>query len=396
MNEDIYRLLIENGYLQPGEIDLSKRIAILLAILLTSIIIYFVLKKAVVPVIRKLVENTSITWDDHLLNLKVLNAACFLIPTIAADMFMPLAFRDHPLALIVVDKIFMVAIIALCVKLVNAFISSFYIISTDFDKMRNRPLKGFYQMLRIVVYCIGAILIISILIDKEPGVLLTGIGASAAVLMLIFKDTLMGLVAGVQINVYDTLRPGDWIIMDKHGANGEVTEVTLNLVRIKNWDNSIVTIPSYLFISESFQNWRNMRESKARRINEKIYLDINTIRICDKFEEETFRKIAGIRQPKEEEKRERTNLFYFRYFLENYLRRHPEVTPLPHLMVRQQPSTANGMPIEIYCFTIHTAWVDYEHFKAEIIEFAYASLNRFGLSAFQAPTGADIEKLAKH
>ncbi len=396
MNEDIYRLLIENGYLQPGEIGLSKRIAILLAILLTSIIIYFVLKKAVVPVIRKLVENTSITWDDHLLNLKVLNAACFLIPTIAADMFMPLAFRDHPLALIVVDKIFIVAIIALCIKLVNAFISSFYIISTDFDKMRNRPLKGFYQMLRIVVYCIGAILIISILIDKEPGVLLTGIGASAAVLMLIFKDTLMGLVAGVQINVYDTLRPGDWIIMDKHGANGEVTEVTLNLVRIKNWDNSIVTIPSYLFISESFQNWRNMRESKARRINEKIYLDINTIRICDKFEEETFRKIAGIRQPKEEEKRERTNLFYFRYFLENYLRRHPEVTPLPHLMVRQQPSTANGMPIEIYCFTIHTAWVDYEHFKAEIIEFAYASLNRFGLSAFQAPTGADIEKLAKH
>ncbi len=396
MNEDIYRLLIENGYLQPGEIDLSKRIAILLAILLTSIIIYFVLKKAVVPIIRKLVENTSITWDDHLLNLKVLNAACFLIPTIAADMFMPLAFRDHPLALIVVDKIFMVAIIALCVKIVNAFISSFYIISTDFDKIRNRPLKGFYQMLRIVVYCIGAILIISILIDKEPGVLLTGLGASAAVLMLVFKDTIMGLVAGVQINVYDTLRPGDWIIMDKHGANGEVTEVTLNLVRIKNWDNSIVTIPSYLFISESFQNWRNMRESKARRINEKIYLDINTIRICDELDEDTYQKISGIHLPKDEEKRQRTNLFYFRYFLENYLRRHPEVTPLPHLMVRQQPSTANGMPIEIYCFTIHTAWIDYEHFKAEIIEFAYASLNRFGLSAFQAPTGTDIEKLAKH
>ena len=211
--------------------------------------------------------------------------------------------------------------------------------------------------------------------------------------MLVFKDTIMGLVAGVQINAYDTLRPGDWIIMEKYGANGEVMEVTLNLVKVLNWDNSIVTIPSFLFISESFRNMRKMRESKARRMNEKILIDINTIHFCDSEEEKRLQKLVPEEFSKTIGGGRLTNLHYFRYFVETYLRNHPEVTPLPHLMVRQQPSENHGLPIEIYCFTTRTAWVDFEHFKAEVMEYAYASLAQFGLRAYQSPAGTDLSRL---
>lgn len=388
---DLNAFLVEHGYVKPAGMDLSHRLVVIFAILLLAVIIYFVLKKIVTPLLKKLVAKTSVTWDDHLLNDKVLAAGCYLIPSIVVYLFVPLAFGDRAFAMSLAEKVCLVTVIALCVKLVNAFISSFYYISTDSDNLRRRPLKGFYQMLKILVFCIGAILIVSVLIDKQPGILLTGLGASAAVLMLVFKDTIMGLVAGVQINAYDTLRTGDWIIMEKFDANGEIVEVSLNHVRVKNWDNSIVTIPSFQFISESFRNMREMRESHSRRISEKIYIDINSIRFCRDDEVVRFRKLANLKDDKEEH----TNLYYFRFFMENYLRNLKDINPKPHLMLRQQPSTAMGVPIEIYCFTTLTLWIPYEHFKASVVEFAYASLSRFGLSAFQSPMGADLLRIGK-
>ena len=385
--------LLHQYNISPENIATPQRLAIIATVCVICIIAYFIMKKIIIPVLKRMVSATSAKWDDHLLNDKVLRVVCYLVPMILLYIFLPIAFTDKPVALILIDKLCKVAIIAVCIKLVNAFISSFYHISNDYDLMRNRPLKVFYQMLKVIVIAVGLILIISIIIDKRLDILLTGLGASAAVLMLVFKDTIMGLVAGVQINAYDTLRPGDWIIMEKYGANGEVMEVTLNLVKVLNWDNSIVTIPSFLFISESFRNMRKMRESKARRMNEKILIDINTIHFCDSEEEKRLQKLV----PKEFSKAigggRLTNLHYFRYFVETYLRNHPEVTPLPHLMVRQQPSENHGLPIEIYCFTTRTAWVDFEHFKAEVMEYAYASLAQFGLRAYQSPAGTDLSRL---
>ena len=242
-------------------------------------------------------------------------------------------------------------------------------------------------MMKVVVICVGVILGISVLLDKEPSIILTGLGASAAIMMLVFKDSIMGLVAGVLINVYDMLRPGDWIVMEKHGVNGIVTEVTLNIVKIRNWDNTIVTVPTYALVSESFQNWRGMWDAGGRRISETINIDISSIRTCDENETEKFKAMAG---DCPESPELITNLFFFRYFMENYLKTHPLITPKPHLMVRQRPASAHGLPVEIYCFTTKTEWTAFEHVKAEIMEFAYASLGKFGLKAFQTPSGSDI------
>ena len=393
--EGLSAILNEYGNVSPENIAATQRLAIIASVCVICILTFFIMKKIILPLLKRMVNATSAKWDDHLLNDKVLKVVCYLVPIILLYILIPFAFSDKPVALLLIDKLCKVAIIAVCIKLVNAFISSFYHISNDYDMMRNRPLKVFYQMLKVIVVAIGMILIISIIIDKRLDILLTGLGASAAVLSLVFKDTIMGLVAGVQINAYDTLRPGDWIIMEKYGANGEVKEVTLNLVKVQNWDNSIVTIPSYLFISESFRNMRKMRELKARRMNEKIYIDINTIHFCDNEEEQRLQKLIPEEFATPIGGGKLTNLHYFRYFLETYLRNHPEVTPLPHLMVRQQPSENHGLPIEIYCFTTRTVWVDFEHFKAEVMEFAYASLALFGLQAYQSPTGIDLSRMAK-
>ena len=212
--------LLHQYNISPENIATPQRLAIIATVCVICIIAYFIMKKIIIPVLKRMVSATSAKWDDHLLNDKVLRVVCYLVPMILLYIFLPIAFTDKPVALILIDKLCKVAIIAVCIKLVNAFISSFYHISNDYDLMRNRPLKVFYQMLKVIVIAVGLILIISIIIDKRLDILLTGLGASAAVLMLVFKDTIMGLVAGVQINAYDTLRPGDWIIMEKYGASG--------------------------------------------------------------------------------------------------------------------------------------------------------------------------------
>lgn len=380
------------GYTAGGQIDTPHRIIIVVSVLALCFIVYLLCKKVVVPVLQKLVSKTSATWDDHLLNEKVTNVACQFLPLLLLYLLLPLAFHDKPLILDVVNKLTVLLIIAIGTKLILAFISTFYIITNESDKMRNKSLKGFYQMLKIVVVCISLILMFSIILDKRPEVLLTGLGASAAILMLVFKDSIMGLVAGVQINAYDMLRPGDWIKMDKFNADGIVTEVTLNIVKIRNWDNTIITIPTYLLVSDSFQNWRAMWESGRRRIKEILYIDVNSVHFCDEEEKARFEKLvkncpATVGQP--------SNLHYFRYYMENYITQHPKVTTEPHMMVRLQPATEHGLPIEIYCFSANTQWIPYEHLKAELVEFALASLPVFGLKAFQSPTGKDISQLSK-
>lgn len=359
-------------------------------ILLGCVAVFFVCKKLVFPVVKHLTARTKATWDDHLFNDRVLNTGSYLLTALLAYVFIPFMFRDKPFALTIVDKACMIVIIVVGVRLVCAFISSFQIITSESEALKRRPLTGLYQMMKVVVVCVGVILAFSALLDKEPGVILTGLGASAAVMMLVFKDTIMGLVAGVQINIYDMLRPGDWIVMENHGANGIVTEVTLNIVKVRNWDNTIITIPTYALVSESFQNWRGMWNAGGRRMNELIHIDLTTIKACGEEETALFREMAGKDCPATESP---TNLFFFRYHLESYLKSRPDVTPSPHLMVRLRPASAHGVPVEVYCFLTETEWVAFEHVKADVMEYAYAALERFGLRAFQSPSGYEVSGL---
>lgn len=392
MKEQIESFYHTIGYTDGGQIDMPHRIIIIASMVALCFIVYLLCKKVVVPILRKLASKTSATWDDHLLNEKVTNIACQFLPLILLYLLLPLAFHDKPLIWEIVNKLTILFIIALGTKLILAFISTFYIITNESDKMRNKSVKGFYQMMKIVVVCISLILMFSIILDKRPEALLAGLGASAAILMLVFKDSIMGLVAGVQINAYDMLRPGDWIKMEKFQADGIVTEVTLNIVKIRNWDNSIVTIPTYLLVSDSFQNWRAMWDSGRRRIKEILYLDVNSIHFCSDEEKAKFDKLV---KNCPQTVGQSSNLHYFRYYMENYFTQHPKVTTEPHMMVRLQPATEHGLPVELYCFSANTQWIPYEHLKAELVEFALASLPLFGLKAFQAPTGKDITQLAK-
>jgi miniconductance mechanosensitive channel len=244
-------------------------------------------------------------------------------------------------------------------------------------------------MLKIVAICIGAIIIVSIIIDKDPTKLLAGLGASAAVLMLVFKDSIMGLVAGVQLSANDMLRPGDWIEMPKYGADGTVIDVTLTTIKVQNWDKTITTIPPYALVSDSFQNWRGMFDSGGRRIKRSIYIDMNSVKFCDKEQLEAFAKKGMLTET--ENSGHEVNLTLFRQWLEEWLRKHPKVNKEMIIMVRQLQPTPQGTPLELYFFFNGTAWVDYEHFQAEVFEYILAMIPEFGLRVFQTPAGNDIK-----
>ena len=286
-------------------------------------------------------------------------------------------------------KISQVYIIATTLKLICVFLSALYELSNQHEQLKDRPLKGVYQMLKIIAIFVGTIGIISVLIDKSPIALFAGLGAAATVLMLVFKDTIVGLVAGVQLSANDMLRPGDWIVMEKSGANGVVTEVTLTTIKVRNWDNTITTIPPYTLVSDSFQNWRGMQESDGRRIKRSINIDMRSVRFCTPEELKNY--VANGWITPEEATPETINLGVFRKYLENYLRQHPLVNTNMTLMVRQLQPTPQGLPIELYFFSANKNWVPYEQLQADIFDYVLAVLPQFGLRIFQSPSGNDFQ-----
>ena len=243
-------------------------------------------------------------------------------------------------------------------------------------------------MFKLIAVCIGGILIISILIDRDATSILAGLGASAAVLMLIFRDSILGLVAGVQLSANDMLRPGDWITMSKYGADGYVTEVSLTTVKVQNFDKTITTIPPYALVSDSFQNWRGMRECGGRRIKRSIAIDARTVRRCTAEEIARFRSLGYIGD--EEPDEEAVNLRVFRGYLMHYLKGRKEIRQDLLQMVRMLQPTTEGIPIEVYCFTADTEWTAYERIQSALFDHLLATLPEFGLAVYQRPAGRDF------
>lgn len=273
--------------LQMGD---NARIVAMCAVVVLAYLADFLCCKLLVPLIRRVARRTAFKWDNYLAEGKSLNYVFHLIPPLVFLVVIPLLFPDPaPWKRLLLRGIYIYFIIIAC-RLVCEFISSIYVISSETEALRNKPLKGLYQMFKVLVVCIGAILVIGVLVDKDFTALIAGLGASAAVLMLIFKDTILGVVAGVQLSAYDMLRPGDWIVMEKYGVNGEVEEVNMNTVKVRNWDKTITTIPPYLLVSDSFTNWRGMRESGGRRVARSLRIDMNSVRFCTPAELEHFAK----------------------------------------------------------------------------------------------------------
>jgi miniconductance mechanosensitive channel len=391
INDTITMWLQQLG-VQPESMGTVHRIVAVAGILLLAYVAHWLCRKVVVTTVKKLTSKTQNKWDDYLFNDRVLNDFCHMVPPIVITALIPFAFPNEPMTLAFVLKICWIYITIVVVRLICTFLTSLYTISSEHEKLKERSMKGFYQMMKLIVICVGTIIIISTLIDKDPVKILTGLGASAAILTLVFKDTIMGLVAGVQLTANDMLRPGDWITMPKYGADGSVLEVTLTTVKVQNWDKTISTIPPYALVNDSFQNWRGMRESGGRRVKRSINIDMHTVRFCTPEELETFRKEEWM-QGFEATGKEEVNLYVFRHYLEHYLRTHPKVNQNLTLMIRQLQPTAEGMPIELYFFSDGTEWIPYERLQAEVFDHLLATVHQFGLKVFQSPTGLDLRYL---
>lgn len=345
-------------------------------------------RRIFVPITQKITRSTQSTWDDILFNENVMTSCCQMLPPILLHMLLPRMFDTAGDIFFWTVKVLDIYITACAIRLAFAILNALYSLSNQHKNLRNRTLKGVFQMFKIIAICIGAIIMISIIIDKNPTNVLTGLGAMAAVLMLVFKDPIMGLVAGVQLSVNDMLRPGDWITLPKHDADGMVVEVTLTTVKVQNWDKTITTIPPYLLVSESFQNWRGMFDSGGRRIKRSIYIDMNSIGFCTKEQIEKFTQkgwMEGLNGGEEV-----VNLTVLRNFINIYLRTNPRVNKDMILMVRQLQPTAQGLPLELYFFSADTAWIAYEQLQADVFEYIIAMLPEFGIKTFQAPAGSDF------
>jgi miniconductance mechanosensitive channel len=358
-------------------------VAVTLLILLVNIIC----RKIIIPIVKRLVRKTRNKFDDILFDEKFLKNLVRTLTPIIILIFLPYAVDSFPVLLEALRRLALVWLTISITILICSFFNAVYTFLSAKDVAQQHPLKGFIQMFKIIVVCIGLIVITSILINKNPGTILAALGASAAVLMLVFKDTIVGLVAGIQLSANDMLRPGDWITMPKYGADGDVIDVSLTTVKVQNFDKTITTIPPYALVSDSFQNWRGMKETGARRVKRDIPIDMRSVGFLTKEQRADFISKGWLEADAPEDT---VNLKVFRNYLEDFLRNHSRVHQGLTLLVRELQPGSHGLPLEIYFFANTTVWAEYEGIQSEVMEHVLSVVPKFGLRVYQR--SSDLEK----
>lgn len=397
--------------------DYLDNFAVLLIIILLALAVDYICRYILLGAFKKFAKKTTNQLDDLIIEKKIINKGMHIIPSILIFTMLPMAYpspADKEI-LVLLQKLCQIYIITVSLLFINSLLNLGVELFHRNDKFKDKPLKGFVQIVQVILFSVGIILLISILINESPSTIFTGIGASAAILMLVFKDTILGFVAGIQLSANDMLRVDDWISMPKYGADGTVIEITLNTVKVKNFDNTISTIPPYALISESFQNWRGMRESPGRRIKRSINLDMNSVKFCTPEMLEKYRKIsllAGYIDDTENKLqtynqtnqidntilvngRRQTNLGVFRAYLQRYLESLPEVNKEMICMVRHLQPTEKGIPMELYFFSSIKDWVIYETIQADVFDHVLAVIPEFDLQIFQELSGSDVRMFVK-
>jgi miniconductance mechanosensitive channel len=390
------------------------RIALLVVVMIIlSWAANYITKKFIIKVLDVFFKKTKSIYDDYLVERKVFHKLSHLAPAIVILLMTGVIFYDYPTFSEVLTNIVFVYIVFVFVASLSSFFKAVDDAYNTFDFAKERPIKGYIQVAQIIVYSVAVLISVSILFGINMTAIFTGLGAIAAVILLIFKDTILGLVAGVQLTANNMIRIGDWISMPSHNADGTVLEITLNTVKVQNWDKTISTIPTYALVTNSFSNWRGMEESGGRRIKRHINIDMHSVKFCSADMLAKFRKIAflsGYIDKKEKELakynkdndfdesvpvngRRMTNLGVFRKYLEEYLMHHPKINKGMTFLVRHLQPTEKGIPIEIYVFSTDQDWAKYEAVQADIFDHILAVIPEFGLSVFQFPTGNDLKKL---
>ena len=409
MIEELQNFIAGLGLGEMQATILSRGAAIL-AVALIAYLANFIVKRIIVRVMIAVVRRTKTDWDDPLVEQGVFTKLSHVAPALVIWAMAPLVFPGSEALITLTKRVADVYMLAIAILVVHALLDAVNDVYQKFEVSKRVPIRTYIQVVKIGVTVAALIFALSIVMDKEPWVFLSGIGALTAVLLLVFKDTILGFIASIQLVAHDMLRPGDWIEMPKYGADGDVTEITLNTVKVQNWDKTISTIPTYALISDSFKNWRGMSDSGGRRIQRSIHIDVNSIQFSTPEMIEKFSKIEVLRDYIESKQQElsghnqrqgidesvlvngrrMTNVGTFRAYLVEYLRRHPKIHNEMTFLVRQLQPTDKGLPIEIYVFSNDQRWVQYEDVQADIFDHIFASLPEFGLRPFQSATGHDI------
>ncbi|PKL82767.1 MAG: mechanosensitive ion channel protein MscS [Ignavibacteriae bacterium HGW-Ignavibacteriae-3] len=380
-----------------------------IAILIIAIISYYFLSKIIAPVIRKIAKSTTTLLDDIILSEKVLNKASLFIPAFLIQSFSYLEPKWESLIIRLVSILF-VLIFTMMIANIMSGVNELY---EKNEKYRDRPIKGYIQIIKIVLYVMGTMMIIGIIIGRSPLEIIAGLGVFAAILALLFRDIILSFVASIQISSYDLVRVGDWIESSKFGADGDVVDISLTVIKVQNWDKTITIIPTYKLIEDSFKNWRGMKTWGARRIKRAINIDQTSIKFCTDEMLERFSKISlisdYIRTKREEiEKyntenkidtqsivngRRLTNIGVFRQYLNEFIKQRNDVNRNYFFMVRHLQSGETGLPVEIYLFADTTEWLPYENIQADLFDHIISVVPQFELNIFQNPSGSDFKKL---
>jgi miniconductance mechanosensitive channel len=409
MNELITLWMTRLG-LPEQYLALAIQMSGVIILTLVCFISFYLAKHQLLQVIKKIIDASDNKHDDLLLEYNVFSRMAMLIPFIVILLLAPYLLVAESLSLHIATVIAKIGLVFQVSRTLSALLNVVKSLALKITNERYLPINATIQVLKLLVYLVCSILIISYLLNRSPFYLLSGIGAVMAVLLLVFQDTIKGLVASIQISANKMVAPGDWIEMPKYGADGDVIEIALNTVKVKNWDNTISTIPTYALISESFKNWRGMMNSSGRRIKRAITFNINSIHFCSQEEIAAFKKIALIKdymeqklQLIEQENQQRgianndflnarqlTNIGTFRAYIDAYLAQHSKIEHSLTCMVRQLPATPTGLSLELYCFSNDKVWVNYERIQADIFDHLFAMAPHFNLRVFQHPSGSDF------
>ena len=424
--------LIQMAGVTGGAVPVIRHVLLTITAILLAMLSDLLCRRLLVPIIMKVTDKTEVTWDDVLFNKKVLTSACHIVPAVVIWSLMPLVYLEYPIFKEILERATGIYIVVMSVRTALVFIGSFKGLESS-EERRSSAQQYFHTfcgVLRILMLFVAGVVVVAILLGKNPLTLFAGLGATSAVLMLVFKDTILGLAAGVRLTSNDMLHKGDWITVKSVDANGIVEEMSLTTVKVRNFDNTIVTISPATLVNGSFQNWIGMQKSGGRRVQRKVYFDFRSIRLVDEelrarllekhfATEDSFKpkeslqkmlakaevgnehqtemekdQNAGLGNARQHEHQvladlrnpaalAPTNLQLYRKYMEKYLRERPEVNTEMTLMVRQLEATQCGLPMEFYFFVKDKVWVNYEHILAEIMEHAYALSAEFGLKIYQ-------------
>jgi miniconductance mechanosensitive channel len=408
-------LLITNLGILPEWAVYFRLLLFIICLFALSSIAFVITKRVLVPYLYKAFRKTSFTWDDLFADTRAFDNLAHIVPAVFVLLMAPAIFEDFKHVLPLVLKLSESYLIIVSMTVFFSILKVCEYGLARHPAFSHKPLTSYFQLIKILLYIVTIILVLSVLLGKSPIYFLSAFGAMTAILLLVFKDTILGLVASVQMSANDMVRVGDWVEMPKYNADGNVVDINLSTVKVQNWDKTITTIPTYSFITDSFKNWRGMQESGGRRIKRAVYIDAYSVKLVDPEMRERLKKYHLITEYIESRQREieeynlknnidtsvlingrrMTNLGVFRKYIESYLKKHPKIRQDMTIMVRQLATENKGIPLEIYCFTNTTAWLDYESIQSDIFDHLYSTASFFDIQIFQEPGGKDFAGVFK-